>query len=131
MHHADLVRGREGGGNVRTDAQRLAEREGAALREEVAEVHSLQEFHDDEGGGAGGGFLVHAGVVDGDDVRVGELGGRAGLAEDAGGEFRVGGVLEEDGLHRHATAEQRVEGLPNLAHPAMPDPPEEFVVFGE
>ena len=72
------------------------------------------QLHDDEGRA-----VVLADVIDVDDVRVGEGGGGARLAFEAGAEAGIGGELRPRRLDRHVTAEEEVVTEVDDRHPAL------------
>ena len=105
----------------RDDGERLFGFE-FAVAQQVAEVHAVDEFHDEIEESAG-----FAEVVDGDDVRVVELGEQFGLAGEALGETsprptRSGG---ED-LDGDDPVERFLAGLVNHAHAAAAEAFEDF-----
>ena len=72
------------------------------------------ELHDDEGRA-----VVLADVIDIDDVGVGEGGGRARLALEAGAEARIGGELRPRRLDRHVAAEEEIVTEVDGRHAAL------------
>ena len=100
----------QGGADLLGDAHGVAGGEPAVLADQVGEVPALGILHDDEVGGA-----VDAVVVDLRDVRVGERGGRSGLAAEALDE--VAGLGERRGEHLDGDlsteARRRSRGTPH------------------
>ncbi|MCM2393041.1 transposase [Streptomyces sp. CWNU-1] len=93
---------------------------------DLIERQTFSVLHDDEGNaGLLGGALFH--VVEDRYARVAELGRRAGLPPETGGEL---GVLEKfgrEGLHRDLAPEFAVQGPVHHPHPALPQSPLHFI----
>ena len=85
-----------------------------ALGEQLPQVAALEQLHGHEGHA-----LLLAEVVDGDDVRVVQLGRGLGLALEADARALVGAELAGDDLDRHLAAEHGVEGPEHLSHGAL------------
>jgi hypothetical protein len=64
---------------------------------------------------------VLADIEDGEDVRVVQRRGGAGLAGEAGQGLRVGGELRGEDFEGDLAAEQRVGGEVDVTHPAGAD----------
>ncbi len=113
--------------HLRGDLQALAEVEGAAV-EKGAERHAVDQLHRDvmhRLPAVGGALLTD--VVDGDDVRVTEIRGRAGLLHEAINARRVANDLGRQNFERDAALEGRVPGLVDLSHPALSQQRDEAV----
>jgi len=99
-------------GDPDRDAQGLAQSQGLA-RQESPEVRSRDLLHHEE---------VHSihrlDLVDGDDVRMVEGGGGAGLLEETAATILVGQATFGQDLDRHLPAEAGVAGAVHLAHAA-------------
>ena len=67
------------------------------------------------------GAPLGARVVDRDDARVREPGGRHRLVAEPGDEAAVGGQVRVEQLHRHLPAQDLVGALPHLGHPPRRD----------
>ena len=87
-----------------------------ALGDEVLEVSTLEKLHGHEDLA-----LLLAEVVDRDDVRVVEAGGRLGLAQEALADLVFGAQACRDGLDGHITVEQGIVAFEDLAHGPLTD----------
>src|ERR671937_760418 len=99
-------------------------REGAALRDHVAQGLPRYELHDHERVAPIAPF-----VEDGDHVRMDHCRGAPGLFGEPGAE-RLVRVLAED-LDRYVASETLVPGAPYLARTAFVDPYEQPIATGE
>ena len=113
MDDAAGVRGRESASDAGPDARDLARRQRPAAAQDRREVLAVDQLHDDERA-----VRVLAVVVDGDDVRVVERGGRLGLLAEARGEVGVAQVLGSEELEGDVAAEPGVGGAVDGRHPA-------------
>ena len=103
-------------GPIGTDASLVAE--------DVGEAAPVDVLHDDV---VGAGRL--APVVDADDVRVVEVGGRLRLAAEALDERRVVRELGEEHLERDRAVEQLVSSQEDVGHAAPTDPALQLVAL--
>ena len=94
--------------------------------QDVGERATLHVLHRHE---VGVGVL--APVVHGDDVGVGQVGRRLGLAAEPLDEVRIGGELGEQHLDRHQTIEQQVAREEDVGHAAASDALLDFVAVVE
>jgi len=101
------------------DGRDLGETDGA-LVEALTQIGSVDPLEHDAG-------LVDDRVVDRDEVRVVDGGGRAGLFDEAGPEFGVGGEVLVEDLHGHAAAEELVLGLPDRCRRAGGSPGDDAI----
>ena len=88
--------------------------EGGVGGDDLLQRLPAHELHDDEGRA-----VVLADVIDVDDVRVGEGGGRARLALEAGAEAGIGGELRPRRLDRHVATEEEIVTEVDDRHPAL------------
>ena len=95
----------------------------ADLMDDLGEVCALDEFHDEEEMPLRG--LPE--LMDGDDVRVVELGHGAGLAAEAVHEGGVHADLQREELDGDEAVERDLPGLEDRAHAAAPEHGEHFV----
>ena len=114
MHDALRVGEGEAVEDLLHDRELVLEAREGALREQLPQVLALEQLH-----GHVGHALLLPEVVDGDDVRVVELGGGLGLALEAVAGALVLAELAGDDLDRDLAAEHRVEGAEDLAHGAL------------
>lgn len=131
VQHTGGVRGPQGAQDMETDPRRLAGLDLAGLLGGVGERRAVDVLHDDPGA-----VVVLDDVVDGDDSRVGDPGGRARLLLRAGVQHhtvRLGGVQAGGQLlDGHRPVEDLVMGSPHLAHTAaaqdvaQPVPPGQY-----
>lgn len=70
-------------------------------------------------------------VVDADDVGMGEVGRRLGLAAETLDEGGVGGVFGEQDLDRDQSVEEQVTGQVDVGHPTTSDPLLLFVTVAQ
>ncbi len=96
------------------DLQARLERQRAARLQPFAQRLSFQELHDE----VRAKRRVEAEIVDGDDVRVLELTGDAGLALETGVELLLGAQLGVDELDGDDALQRQVLGLVDLGHAA-------------
>ena len=104
---------RERPGDARPDPGGLAGRERAAPAQDRGEVLAIDELHDDVRPAR-----VLAVVVDGDDVRVAQRGGRLGLLPEAGREIGVAEVLGAKQLQGDIATEPGIGGAIDGRHAA-------------
>jgi hypothetical protein len=95
----------ESPGGFEADDERLREAQAVAPVEQHAEAAAAQVLGDEEGRPA-----VLADVVDGEQVRVVEAGGGAGLGGEPAADHRVGGERVVEDLHGHLALELGVLG---------------------
>ena len=115
-----VVRELERVADLRHDGQRLARRH-PARAQELAQVDAIHELHQEEVQPLGASELV-----EGDDVRVVELGQGSGFpGEPLGKRRRVTEAGRQD-FQRHGAVEFALTGLVDRAHPAIPDEFEHF-----
>ena len=107
----------ERGRDLAGDLRGLLRRELLVRRQDLGEGAALHVLHDDEVGA-----FVLAPVVDVDDVRVGQVGGRLCLAAEPLDEVGVGGELGEQHLDGDLAVEQQVARREHVGHAAAPDP---------
>ena len=112
------------GEDLADDLDRLADREPA--RDQVLERGALDVLHRDPVAAVG-----LAAVVDADDVRVLEAGRGLRLAPEALDELGVLGEALVQELERHAAAEHRVVGEPDVGHPAAAEPADQRVAVAD
>ena len=105
----------------------LVRLEPAAVAELVAQRASLDALHDDEDLGPAG----EPDVVHGDDVRVVDHGGRAGLVAEPAAVLGVAAELGGQQLHRDGAPELAVDRAVDLGHPAAPDQALQLVAVAE
>ena len=87
-------------------------------RQPLPQRLAFEQLHDEKGPG----ITVDAEIVDADDVRMGEAGGRAGLVAEAGVEIDRADQVVADQLHRHGPLERFVDGGVHRAHAATSKP---------
>jgi hypothetical protein len=104
-------------GDLAGDLGGLFGRELLVGREDLGERSTLHLLHDDEVGA-----LELAPVVDVDDVRVRQAGGRLRLTAEPLDEVGVGGELGEQHLDRDLAVEQEVARGEHVGHAAASDP---------
>jgi hypothetical protein len=107
-------------------AHRLGGRERAAIAHALREVLAVHEPHHEEGEGPP---LV--GAMDVDDVRMRELAGGAGLAQEAAADLRVRGDVRREDLERDLAVEPDVARAVDDAHAAAPELGLELELAGE
>jgi hypothetical protein len=112
MHDAGAMRSVECRRDLDRDRQPLARRE-RALLEARGQCLALEKLHHEKRHA-----ILLADVVEGADVRVGQLRDRAGLAIEALAELRVGGERGGKHLDRDRAIEARVACFVDFAHPA-------------
>ena len=95
----------QGLGRLDTDGRRLGHRDPAAVVEKVAERAAAQVLENEEGT-----TVVLAPVVDGEDVRMGQLGGRLSLVAEATEEGLVAGQAGVEDLDGHPALKDDVPG---------------------
>jgi len=92
----------------------------------AGQVRALDELHGDE---AQALLLAH--VIDGDDVRMGELASRFGLDIEAVEQLlvfiAVGEIVAPDDFQRHLAVNFRIEPLEHNAHAAPAQLPDDFI----
>ena len=113
MDHPGGVDGFEAGQHRVEDDERLAGREGPAVAQLLAERHVGQVLHDEVDG-----LAVAPGVVDRHDVRVDEVGGRAGLALEPLDEALVVQQVPVHDLERDDAVQPQVRPLVDHRHAA-------------
>ncbi len=101
----------ERGGDTRPDARDPFRLQRGALTQDRGERFALNELHDDEVSA-----VVLAPVEDGDDVRVGQVGGGLRLAAEALDEGPVDRELGEQHLERDGAIEFAVDGAVHQGH---------------
>ena len=116
----------ERGGDLVGDLGRLHRVDVPVGPQDVGQRAALHVLHRHE---VGVGVL--APVVDGDDVGVGQVGRRLGLAAEPLDEVRVGGELGEQHLDGDQTVEQQVARQEDVGHAAAPDALLDFVAVVE
>ena len=126
MHDSVAVRERERRRDLGSDVGRALGVERALGAHQVAQRATFDVLHDDEVRAA-----VLAPVVDGDDVRVVEVGGGLRLAPEPLDERRLARVLGVQRLQRDGPVEQLVAGEEDLGHAALRDLPLDLVAIGE
>ena len=114
VDHAALVGGREGAGDLAGDREGAGPRERALAGEQAREVLALEVLHGEEGGA----LLGRAEVGDVDDVGVVDLGGGAGLLQEALADLRVVEEARADDLEGEVFVEVDVAGEEDDAHAA-------------
>jgi hypothetical protein len=116
MHDALAVRVGERVGDAAHHLGRLDRAGAHALQQQVAQVLALQALHGDVDAGVG-----RAGVEHGDDVRVRQPGGRAGLVQEQRVERLAGSRVGVDmqGLERDGARQQRIPGRVDGAEAAL------------
>lgn len=105
----------------RHDREGFARREAAGV-EELAQVHAVHEFHENEVASARRG----AEFVERDDARVIELGERTGLAREALGEGRIGVEARAKELESGDAVERALPGFVHRAHAAVAEELKQF-----
>src|SRR5690606_41032581 len=120
-YHAQLVRGREGGGHLGTDPHHLLPRQ-RPTRQPLCQGLPLDQLHHQVSGGLTGGQRHLAVVVDLGHARVVDAGGGAHLPPRRRPHRRIGEQRREQYLDRHVPAEQLVGCPPHLRHAAGTDP---------
>jgi hypothetical protein len=116
VDEADLVRLAERAGDLLGDVERAGPGQRPHRRQELGEGLPLQVLHRDEVDA-----ILRLAVVDhGDGVGVAQLGGDAGLEEEALLEagVLVVAVLGVEDLEGDRTVQGRLDGLVHAAHPA-------------
>ena len=98
------------------DLELLLEPQGGALLDQVAQVGALEQLHRHVGDA-----LLLAELVDGDDVRVGQLARGPRLLEEAPAALLVAAQLLGDDLDRDVAVEDRVVGAEHLPHRSLAD----------
>ena len=109
MDDALLVGGRESFGDLRRDVERVSQ--GGPPILESAQVRSLDEF-----GGEEDDPLLRPDVEHRHDVRIGDRGGGARFALEAGEALGVGRELRGEHLDRDLAAETGIASFVDLAH---------------
>ena len=125
MHDAARVRVGQPFGDLRSVAQRVDERR-RPPRQDVAEILSLDEFHDDQRRGA---RLEQ--FVDLADVRMVERGGGERLGSQPQDGVGVGGVSFANRLQRNGAIQAGVDRLPDDAHTAAAEAGDDAIVADE
>jgi hypothetical protein len=114
VHDARVVRDREGTGDLDQDVDPLLGRD-AGVADQRAQAPALDQLHHHVRRA-----VVLADVVDRNDVRVIELGHRAGLAHQPGPGLLLFGPLVQH-LERDPAIEPLVVGAEDAAHPPLAD----------
>ena len=112
MDDALVVRGREPASDLHRDIRRFAHRHRPLLHSR-AKGFTLEEFGDDKDMA-----VVGAGVVNGENVLVGEGGDGSGLPLEPGEPVSVLGKGPRQDFDRHVTPQPRVMGAVDLTHAA-------------
>ena len=115
MDDAVLVCGVEGLGNLRSDVERLREREGA-VEQPLGERFASEVLHHEVGGA-----VVLAHIEERTDVRVGQAGDGLRFPREARAALRVGVQFRGKDLDGNRAIEAGVAGLVDLTHAARPD----------
>ena len=110
-------------GDLGTDGDHPSGRELVLGVEHLAQRRSPHQLHDD----GLAVVVVRAGVEQGNDVGVGELGGGHRLLAEPPHEGIVPGQVGQQHLDRHRAGQNGVDGLPHLRHPAGGDEADEPV----
>jgi hypothetical protein len=125
MDDAGLVDGLQPLGGADAVVEGLLHGQGALLREDLAEVHALDELHGDVAQAA-----VLAVLVDPAHVAVPHAPGQADLAPEAPLHLGVGGDLGAQHLDRDGLLELVVAGLVDHPHAALAEGGEDLVAPG-
>ncbi|MDF3043565.1 MAG: hypothetical protein K0Q71_6271 [Thermomicrobiales bacterium] len=104
----------EGAPNLLQQLGHVVGMEGRVGGDDLLQRLPAHQLHDDEGRA-----VVLADVIDVDDVRVGEGGGRARLALETGAEAGIGGELRPRRLDRHVAAEEEIVTEVDDRHPPL------------
>jgi hypothetical protein len=123
---AGLVGVVEGAADLAGQPRRPRRRQRPVPGEHLAEGGPVDHLHDDVGDPA-----LLAGVVQGDDVRVGQPRGVDGLVVETGPEALVGGQLRMQHLDDHMPAEDAVVATPDTGHATRRKLLAELVTLGE
>ena len=123
MHDPGAVRRRQCRSHLHRNLQRLADRHAAPAREQRAEGLALDELRGNEVVAVGQSHLVNR-----ENVRMIERGGRLRLLLEPRQAFRILRVLVRQNLQRDAAAEARILGQVDLSHPARTELLEDAVV---
>ena len=123
VHHSLRVGEGEPVADLLHDAELLRDLREGPLLDELPEVGSLEQLHRHVDRS-----LLLAEVIDGDDVRVIEVGGGLGLLLEALTGFVVAADAFRDGLDGDEAPEHRVVGLVDLAHGPLADLAQDFVL---
>ncbi len=116
----------EGGGHLHGEPGRPRRRQRAVAPKGLAKGRPVDQLHHDVGD-----VPLLAGVVEGDDVGVGQAGGVDRLLVEAGPEARVGGQLGVEHLDDDVPSEDTVVPTPDARHAARCDLLAELVSLGE
>ncbi len=121
MNNPNLVRPRQGVGNLRRDGDCLAKRNGAG-HQRLSHRFTTNQFHGDEV------RVFHtAELINGDNIRVVKRGGGTGFRLKAGQGFRMRMMPHRNRLNCDFTPQTRVAGAVNFAHTSGPESLEDFV----
>jgi len=112
MDHSVAVGKRQRAGDVGCDRRRPGRFE-RSLGDQLGQRPAIDVLHHDEVGPR-----PFAPVVDGNDVRVGEVGGRLRLSTESPHEGLIDRELGEEDLEGHGAVEQQVFGQVHLGHAA-------------
>jgi len=118
MHDREALRVVERVGHLRHQLRGRRVRQALAFLEDLLQRAALEQLHRDVGDA-----LVHADVVDGDDVGVVEAAGRARLAQEALAHLvhDVGRQVGQQRLDGHLALDERVDRPVHGAHRAAPE----------
>ena len=112
----------EGGGDIGRYVGGPVGMERAVGADDLGQAPTLDVLHDDEVGA-----LLLAPVVDADDVRVVQVGGRLGLPSESLHEAGIVGELVEEDLDGHRAIQEEVARQVDVGHAASGDLPVKFV----
>ena len=118
VHQSLRVRGADGRAHSAQDLEHLQSVHRHVWRKPLPQRLPFEQFHDQKRPGV----TVHAEIVDPDDVRMGEAGGRAGLVAEARVEIDRADQVVANQLHGHRPFERFVHGGVDRAHPASSQP---------
>ncbi len=114
MHEAAFVRGGEPARDLRAVLDHLAHRQ-PAIAQPLAQRLSFEQFHHGEGAS-----VVHAEIVNGEDVGMRQRGDRAGFTLEARERIRLLRDVGRQDLHRDVAGELLVVRPVDFAHAARP-----------
>ena len=115
VYDAGSVRGGQGVGHLRGDAQRFGEPH-AFARDQFVEGLAIHQLHDDEGLP-----VLLADFVDGDDVGMVQRGSRFSFLDEAGAAVGIAAARFGQQLDGDETIQALVAGLVDLSHAALAD----------
>ena len=121
MNDALSMRRAERVGNLHRNLEGVVERQ-RALRQPVGQRLAFEILHDEKRRA-----LLSADVVEGADVRMGELRDRAGFTIEAFAELPIGRERLRNDFDRDRAIEPRVAGFVHLAHAAGPEGGDDLV----